>query len=146
MVPAVAFTRLNVPVVVLFNVMRLPTVPDTCHVLTVTVDPAVKRSEWAAVPSSLMSAKIVLPIIVLEAVLVPLENQRLLNVRESPENEIAVLEVSVILVVPASVNVSPVVVAVFQTVPVPVRVQRPVPLAIVLVVLPFPTKTPTVTL
>ena len=48
--------------------------------------------------------------------------------RESPEKVIAVLEVSVIFVVPASVKVRLVVLAVSQTVPVPVSVQRPVPL------------------
>ena len=58
--------------------MSAPGFPDTCHVLTVTVDPAVKSKECATVPVSLMSAKVVLPTKVLEAVLAPLANQRLL--------------------------------------------------------------------
>ena len=48
--------------------------------------------------------------------------------RASPEKVIAVLEVFVIFVVPASVKVRLVDVVVSHTVPVPVSVQRPVPL------------------
>jgi hypothetical protein len=71
---------------------------------------------------------------VLEAVDVPLENQRLLNVAPPPEKVIAVLLVSVILMVELEgVRVRPVVVAVVQTVPVAAKLQVPVPISIDLV-------------
>ena len=66
------------PTVVDFRLIKFDAVPDTVKVVTVCVVPAVKRIEWATLPSSLKSANVFDPEIVRLAVLAPLETQRLL--------------------------------------------------------------------
>lgn len=63
--------RVWVAVVSLLIVIKLPDVPLTVHVVTVVVIPAVNKIEWAAEPSSLKSVKVLLCVIVFEAVLAP---------------------------------------------------------------------------
>ncbi len=53
-------------------------VPETVNVVTCCVVPVVNNMEWAPVPSSLKSANVLLPLIVRDAVLAPLENHTLL--------------------------------------------------------------------
>ena len=65
-------------VVSLLMLIKLPAVPETVKVVTVVVVPAVNKIEWAAEPSSLKSAKVLLPVKLLEPVLEPRENQILL--------------------------------------------------------------------
>ena len=67
-----------VPVVVLLIVITLPEEPETVKVETVWVVPVVKRREWAAVPVSLKSVKVLDPEIVILEVLDPWLNHRLL--------------------------------------------------------------------
>ena len=62
----------------LSSVISFPSVPDTVNVVTVWVDPAVESIEWASLPSSLKSLKVLLPEMVFEAVEAPRENQMLL--------------------------------------------------------------------
>lgn len=131
MVPPPALVNVCVAVLSLLIVIKLPAEPETCQVVTVVVVPLVNSSEWATVPSSLKSANVLLPTMVLEAVLAPRENHILLKVFPPPEKVFAVLLVSVIFMVevlPFTVRL--VAVAVVQTVPVPDNVQVPDPMVI----------------
>ena len=58
--------------------MTLPDEPETVKVVTVVVVPLVNSNEWAALPVSLKSAKVLEPVMVLLAVLALRENQMLL--------------------------------------------------------------------
>jgi hypothetical protein len=78
-------------------VIKLPEVPDTVKVVTVWVVPAVNRIEWAAVPSSLKSAKVFEPAIVNDAVLAPGELQKLLYVFPPPEKVLVPVLVTLIV-------------------------------------------------
>ena len=118
----------------LLIVIKFPAVPETVKVVTVVVVAAVNKIECAAEPSSLKSVKVLLSAIVFEAVLAPRDHQILLKVSPPPEKVLAVVDVSVILIVEVSwPSVSPVIVAVVQTVPVPDSVQVPLPIVITLV-------------
>lgn len=99
MVPPPALVNAWVAVVSLFIVITLPAVPETVNVVTVWVVPAVNKIEWAAEPSSLKSANVLLPAMVLLAVLAPRDHQILLKVFPPPEKIQAVLLVSVNLMV-----------------------------------------------
>src|SRR3989344_4065749 len=91
--------------------------------------------ECAAVPVSLKSLNVLLPLIVRLAVLAPASLQKLLNVLPPPENVLAVDVEFVILIVEVSAfRVRFDTDAVFQTVPVPVNVHVPLPIEIVRVV------------
>ena len=78
MTPPPDLVRAWVAVVSELMVIRFPEVPETVKVVTVWVVPAVNKIEWAAVPSSLKSANVLLPTMVFEAVLAPRDHQRLL--------------------------------------------------------------------
>lgn len=80
-------------------------------------------------PSSLKSAKVLAPVRVYVLVVVPPENQRLLNVFPPPAKVTPVAEVSVIFMVEVFwFKVRLVVVLVAHTVPVPAKVRVPLPM------------------
>lgn len=103
---------------VLFIVITFPEVPLTVKVVTVCVVPAVNSKEWAALPLSLKSLKVLLPWITIDAVLDPLANQTLLNVRPAPVKVIVLLDESLSFTVEVSAfQVNPVVVDTWKLVP-----------------------------
>jgi len=98
--------------------MRFPTLPDTTKLVTVVVTLG-KTIEWAAVPVSLNSVNVLVPVIVFVAVLAPRAHQILAKV-EPPAKVLPVLLESVIFIVELpGVSVRLVAVAVVQTVLVP---------------------------
>jgi hypothetical protein len=128
-VPPPAFVSPNVAVVSLLSVIAALDEPETVNMVTVCVVPFANTRECAAVPVSFRSAKVLLPVIVLVAVLAPRANHTLWNaVAPSPTKLIAVLLVSVTLIVAVfAVKVGKVYWN-FHTAPVPVKVHVPEPI------------------
>lgn len=113
-------------------VIRFPADHKTVNVETVCTVAAINIIECAAVPSSLISLKVLLCEIVFDAVLAPRLNQRLLYVFHPHVKVLFVLLVSVILMVDVFAFIVHVPLATTQTLPVPVRVKVHDPIVSVL--------------